>query len=98
LESTRGWREKTVLRVAPSLFGLYSVVALMYAELPAKAQGAGAIRWVGKQGVTFSDVITAVRRWLWREWVFAKGGHKAAFSKLPRALQSTLLYAVAPAA
>lgn len=98
LETTRGWSEKTVLRMAPSLFGLYSVVALMYAELPAKAKEEGKIRWTGKETVTFSDAITAVRRWLWRTWVFEQGGHRAAFSKLPRSLQATLLYAVAPAA
>jgi hypothetical protein len=37
LESTRGWKEKTVLRLAPCLFGLYSVVACSdaIAHLPA---------------------------------------------------------------
>ena len=98
LETTRGWSEQTVLRLAPSLFGLYSVIALLYAGLPAKARKDGQIQWAGKDTVTFSDAITAVRRWLWREWVFARGQHKAAFSKLPRSLQATLLYAVAPAA
>ncbi len=29
LETTRGWKERTVLRAAPCLFGLYSVVALL---------------------------------------------------------------------
>lgn len=98
LERTRGWSPSTVLRMAPSLFGLYTVVALMYAALPKRAQRAGRIEWRGKQQVTYSDAITAVRRWLWREWVFERGNHQAAFSKLPRDLQATLLYAVAPAA
>lgn len=98
LETTRGWSKQTVLRVAPSLFGLYSIVALLYAQLPQAARKAGGIQWSGKDSVTFSDAITAVRRWLWREWVFARGGHRAAFSKLPRLLQATLLHAMAPAA
>ena len=34
LETTRGWKEKTVLRVAPCLFGLYTVVACLYSQLP----------------------------------------------------------------
>lgn len=34
LETTRGRTEKTVLRAAPCLFGLFSVVALWYAQLP----------------------------------------------------------------
>lgn len=98
LERTRGWSKTTVLRMAPSLFGLYSVVALLHAALPGRAQGAGRIEWQGKEHVTFSDAITSVRRWLWQEWVFERGGHRAAFSKLPRCLRATLLYAVAQAA
>jgi hypothetical protein len=75
LETTRGWCAATVLRAAPCLFGLYTVVALLYEQLPAAAQGAGGVEWVGKDEVTFSDAITAVRRWLWGTWVFAKGDH-----------------------
>ena len=33
LESTRGWCRKTVLRSAPCLFGLYTVIALLYRSL-----------------------------------------------------------------
>ena len=34
LETTRGWCRDTVLRLAPCLFGLYTVVALLYQALP----------------------------------------------------------------
>lgn len=98
LETTRGWSAKTVLRAEPCLFGLYSLVALLYWQLPAEAQDAAGIEWVGKVDVTFSDALTAVRRWLWTHWVFSKTGHDAAFAKLPEPLQQTLLYALAPAA
>jgi DDE superfamily endonuclease len=98
LETTRGWCAPTVLRAAPCLFGLYTVVALLYEQLPAEAQGAGGVDWVGKEEVTFSDAITAVRRWLWANWVFAKGDHAPAFAKLPEPLREVLLYALAPAA
>lgn len=67
LETTRGWTRQTVLRVAPCLFGLYSIVALLYAQRPPAAHGTHAIQWAGKDTVTFSDAITAVRRRLWRE-------------------------------
>ena len=80
LETTRGWTEQTVLRVAPCLFGVYTVVAALYAQLPLRRRLSGVIAWAGKQDVTFSDAITAVRRWLWVEWVFAITGHGAAFS------------------
>ena len=98
LETTRGRSEKTVLRVAPCLFGLFSVIALLYAQLPARRTGAAAILWPGKIDRTFSDAITAVRRWLWCEWAFATPGHHVAFSKLSRPIRAVLLYALAPAA
>ncbi len=97
LETTRGWRERTVLRVAPCLLGLYTVVVLLYVELPARYRQR-LIDWPGKKDVTFSDAISAVRRWLWVEWVFAIPGHRQAFAKLPRPFRAVLLYALAPAA
>ena len=98
LESTRGRTESTVLRTAPCLFGLFSVIALWYAQLPVRYQRRHAIDWCGKIETTFSDAITAVRRWLWTEWVFATPGHQQAFSKIPRPLKAVLTYALAPAA
>src|SRR5439155_4655251 len=53
LETTRGWCRQTVLRVAPCLFGLYTVVALLYQQLPA-CKRVGGVRWPGKSSVTFS--------------------------------------------
>jgi hypothetical protein len=98
LETTRGRCEQTVLRAEPCLLGLYSVVALMYCLLPEQDQEQGVVDWVGKQTVTFSDAITAVRRWLWTHWVFPRAGHDAAFEKLPEAFRQLLLYSLAPAA
>lgn len=98
LETTRGRKQDTVLRMAPCLFGLYTVVAVLYAQLPARFARVRVIHWPGKKDVTFSDAITAVRRWLWQQWVFAIPGHHAAFAKLRRPFQAMLLYALAPAA
>jgi hypothetical protein len=97
LETTRGWSRATVLRVAPCLFGLYTVVALLYVELPARYRRVRVVDWPGKSVVTFSDAITAVRRWLWVEWVFALPGHREAFSKLSGPLRQILLHGLAPA-
>ncbi len=97
LESTRGWKKETVLRVAPCLFGLYTVVAVLYAQLPPRHAMVRLIHWPGKKDVTFSDAITAVRRWLWQEWVFAIPGHGEAFKKLRRPFRAILLNALAPA-
>jgi hypothetical protein len=98
LEKTRGWTEKTVLRTAPCLFGLYALVALCYAELPTRWKCQRLVSRASKEGVAFSDAITAVRRWLWAEWVLATPGHKDAFAKIPGRLRDLLLRSLAPAA
>jgi hypothetical protein len=97
LETTRGWCRRTVLRAAPCLFGLYSVVALLYETLPVSKRS-GSVAWPGKAGVTFSDALTAVRRWLWSEWVFPQAGAGGAVEKLPESLREVLFTALAPAA
>jgi hypothetical protein len=96
LETTRGWCEKTVLRAAPCLLGLYSAVALLYDRLP-PAKRLGAVEWPGKAGVSFSDALGAVRRWLWAEGVFPQAGAAAAVEKLPEPLRELLFSALATA-
>lgn len=97
LETTRGWCRNTVLRAAPCLFGLYSVVAVLYHALPG-AKRVGAVDWPGKTVVTFSDALTAVRRWLWDECVFPQAGCDGGLEKLPPTLREVLLVALAPTA
>ena len=96
VEKTRGWTEQTVLRTAPCLFGLYAVIAVWYAELPARWRGERAVQPGAETAATFSDAITAVRRWLWSEWVFATPAHQAAFAKIPPRLRGLLLRGLAP--
>ena len=98
LETTRGRKKETVLRMAPCLFGLYTVVSVLYVQMPARYRRVRLIDWTGKKDATFSDAITAVRRWLWQEWIFTIPGYHTAFSKLHRPFQSMLLNALAPAA
>jgi hypothetical protein len=97
LETTRGWCPNTVLRAAPCLFGLYSVVALLYQALP-EAKRTGGIDWPGKDGITFADALAAVRRWLWAEWVFPQADARGAVEKLPESLREIILSALAAAA
>jgi DDE superfamily endonuclease len=97
LETTRGWCRRTVLRAAPCLFGLYAVVALLFAALP-EAKRSGGVCWPGKAVVTFSDALAAVRRWLWAEWVFPQAGGGTAVEKLPEPLKDLVFSALAPAA
>jgi len=98
LESTRGRCAWTVRRAEPWLWGLSSVVALRYWLLPPEEQEQGAVEWGGKATVTFSDAITAVRRWRWTRWVFPRASHGQTFAKLPEAFQQFLLSALASAA
>jgi hypothetical protein len=98
LETTRGRTKNTVLRAAPCLLGLYSVVALLYAALPAEATREVTVDYRGKAAVTFSDAISVVRRQLWLEGVLESHGQTEAFRNLPRSLQAVLLAALAPAA
>ena len=97
LETTRGWREKTVLRAGPCLLGLYSVAAVLFHALPAPKR-TGAVTWRGEATVTFSDALCAVRRWLWAEAILPQAGADAALDKLPTAVRELLLTTLAPAA
>ena len=98
LETTRGWKKETVLRAAPCLFGLYSVVVCLYFIAPPKYRDKPGVQWAGKQDLTFSDALRCVRKWLWVEWVFAAAGQEQAFENLPEGFQELLLNGLAPAA
>jgi hypothetical protein len=82
LETARGGSRATVLRVTPCRFGLDAVVASLSHELPTDRR-VGAINWPGKAGVTFSDALTAVRRWLGSDGVVARIEGGSAVEKLP---------------
>lgn len=97
LETTRGWRKNTVLRAAPCLIGLYTVVAVLFHGLP-ESKRSGAVSWPGKATVTFSDALCTVRRWLWAEAVLPQAGDATALQKLPQPIRELLLTTLAPAA
>jgi hypothetical protein len=98
LESPKGYGQQTVRRFTPCLFGLYTVVVLLYLQLPCPSNTRRAIFWRGKTTVTFSDMMTCVRRGVWEQWVFHTQAASQEFSKLSPALRDTILYALAPAA
>lgn len=97
VQTTRGWSRSTVLRAVPCLFGLYSVVAMLYATLPQRRR-IGGVTWPGKSVVTFSDALSAVRRWIWAEGVFAHAPDGPSVQKLPPPIREILYAALAPAA
>ncbi len=95
LGTTRARVQNAVTREAPCLFGLFSLIALMFDQLPKKYKH-NFIVWNGKKNITFSDAITAVRRFLWVEWIFETLHFKQTFQKFPQKLQRMLLYNLAP--
>ncbi|AMV25263.1 hypothetical protein VT84_12760 [Gemmata sp. SH-PL17] len=97
LETTRGWREKTVVRAAPCLFGLYTVTAILFHARP-EAKRTGSVEWPGKTVTTFSDALAAVRRWLWDQALLPQAGDGTTLNKLPDRVRELLLTALAPAA
>jgi hypothetical protein len=98
LESTKCYGQQTVLRFTPCLFGLYTIVVLLYLQLPDLLRLPIMVSWSGKSTTTFADMITCVRRAIWQQWFFQTSTKAELFSKLPRSLQETILYALAPAA
>jgi hypothetical protein len=97
-ESTKCYGQHTVLRFTPCLFGLYTIVVLLYLQLPDLLRLPIVVSWRGKSTTTFADMLTCVRRAIWQQWFFQTPTTAEPFSKLPRSLQETILYAMAPAA
>jgi len=99
LETTRTWVKTSVLRQAPCLLGLFSVVALIFAE-EWKRRPIRPLQtpWQEKPEITFSDALAAVRRLFWRQTVFAHLAQPDAFQKLPALLRRFILDSLARAA
>ena len=98
LETTRGWSKMTVLRMAPSLILLYTIVVTFYDTMPASSSHLRFRSWQGKESITFSDMIISVRHHLWLEWVFEQAPGGASVRKLPRPIQTLLDFGLNQAA
>lgn len=89
---------QSVLRTAPCLLGLFSVVSLLYARLarrkPLKLNNA----WRGKREPSFVDALTAVRRVIWTKILLPRLDHDSLVAKLPRDLRNLLLQRLTAAA
>lgn len=98
LETTRGWSRGTVLRMAPCLFLLYTIVVLFYDTMPQSSGHLCSRYWVGKELVTLSDMIISVRHHLWCEWVFAQVPGGEAVQKLAKPIRKLLSFGLTQAA
>lgn len=87
----RNWSKQSVLRTAPCLLGLFSLVSLIFARASAgKKPKVASAPWYPKTEVTFSDAMRAVRRLCWAEVLRMPGKHTGV-TKLPPRLRLTLL-------
>jgi hypothetical protein len=72
METQRQWSDLAILRTAPCLLGLFSLVALMASRLEARGQlRVRQSAWHEKGHATFSDALAAVRRELWQRQRFS---------------------------
>jgi hypothetical protein len=91
-ETTRQRVANSVLRMAPCLLGLYSLITLIFVEHArhhsVRPRGTN---WYAKTEPTFSDAMATVRRLLWSETIFETPSQKETFQKLPSQLRRILL-------
>jgi hypothetical protein len=99
VETQRQWSDRAVARTTPSLFGMFSIVTLLAAQLGQRARTAVLVdSWYRKSRPTFADALAAVRRDIWRETGFLTSQHRNKTPKPSRALQQCLVYALCRAA
>ena len=67
VETQRQWTDKAIARSTPALMGLFSIVCLIALKLISKGKELipQTTAWYEKPEVTFSDVLTFVRRHIW---------------------------------
>ena len=96
-ETQRQWSELAILRTAPALMGLFSLVTLFADRRMAKsAQAVRRTAWYDKPYTTFSDALAQVRKQLWAQerTTFRGSPRKADMVKVPRAFVERLTDAV----
>ena len=91
LATPRNWSIKSVLRTAPCLLGLFSVVSLIF-HRHTRGQGVrpASFAWYAKAEPTFADAMTCVRRLCWAV-VFQQSPKHGGVAKLSRPLRIMLL-------
>jgi hypothetical protein len=91
-ETPRQRVANSVLRTAPCLLGLFSIVSLIFTQ-HARRRGVDLCHRPGyeKTEPTFTDAITTVRRLFWTETVFQQPYFHKTFKNLPPKLRATIL-------
>ena len=98
-ETTRQRVSRSVLRAAPCLLGLFSVICLIYAEHLKHAKvSPHQTPWYVKAEPTFADALATVRRSLWEQTILKQPCLHGGVQKLPLPLRRMLLEIVSRAA
>ena len=98
-ETQRHWSEQAILRTAPALLALFSLVTLFaHWRMVHRSGGVRRTAWYDKTFPTFSDALALARKELWaQEETFCRSAREADMVKVPRAfvehLTETLCYA-----
>jgi hypothetical protein len=91
-ETPRQHVARSVLRTAPCLLGMFSVVCLIYAEhVKSHPVSIHQTPWYTKIDPTFSDVIATVRRLFWQQILFQQPSYRKSFQKLPSKFRNWML-------
>ena len=87
----RNWSSKSVLRTAPCLLGLFSIVSMIFhRHTRRQATRPASFAWYIKTEPTFADALACVRRLCWSE-IFRHSSKHAGLTKIPRPLRIMLL-------
>jgi hypothetical protein len=88
----RSWCQTSVLRSAPCLLGLFSVVSLLFQRLThGRNVPVRQTAWHARMEPTFGDAIQAVRQLLWCQTILKQTMFHTVVSKLPPRFRALLL-------
>ena len=91
-ETPRQRVAKSVLRTAPCLLGLFSMICLIFAAHARRHRiRLRATAWYTKTEPTFSDAVATVRRLFWCTTIFERSSHNDAFQRILTRLRNLLL-------
>lgn len=95
IEKTRVWCKHSVLILPPLLFGAYSAVVLMALSLDNLQPATG---WPKKKTVTFSDMLSTLRKKSWNEILFSDTQASTGLYEIPHEQKIQILHALCLAA
>lgn len=101
VETQRQWSDKAIARTTPLLMGLFSFATLVALKMhhikPLLSQEVAA--WYDKNGeLTFSDIISVVKRSIWSNKYFSKSGNLLDCEKYTDETINSLIYQLSLAA